>query len=402
MNLRSRSSLKTVISLCVFSIGISLVFAPFTPAKGLGLQGEMRSRSGIGLEIHTSGESTPIRLGSPDGGRGMTLILRRSLRITDPNAAGEFTALDVRTEAEGDAIKVTLSIIYNDLSNQEWRKDKKEKFAGSYLIREGEIVRPVELAQFGIEPFEIKAIDARPAKLKPGEGPRITNSPSLRVDRIEKHMDNYVVWLKNISEKNIVSYTVSSGGGSVQTGAGYTNTPVLVPGATSTETRLSGPEADRSGIEIPFVMFDDGSFEGDSKSALHFLAVAQGVKIQAPSVLKMIEHTLKVDDSDLRAAFVTLESELWVIPEALDKPSAIQFLKTKFPAEDEKSLSALYEVFKGGLYDGRNIALSSLGDTLRVVRQHEERGEYASAVESIRRTLEHLKETFARIVLAPR
>src|SRR6185503_6865282 len=113
-------------------------------------------------------------------------------------------------------------------------------------------------------------------------------------------------------------------------------------------------------------------------------------------------QTLTVDDSDLRTAFVKLEAELWLIPEALDKPSSIQFLKTKFPAEDEKSLSALYEVFKGGLYDARNIALSSLGETLRTVQRLEERSQYASAVESIRRTLEQLKETFEKITSAQR
>lgn len=121
------------------------------------------------------------------------------------------------------------------------------------------------------------------------------------------------------------------------------------------------------------------------------IALALGLSLQ-----------LNVDDSDLRTTFVKLESELWVIPEALDKPTSIQFLKTKFPAEDEKSISALYEDFKGGLYDGRNIALSSLGETLRTVHGHEERGEYASAIESIRRTLERLKETFGKITSSQR
>jgi len=111
---------------------------------------------------------------------------------------------------------------------------------------------------------------------------------------------------------------------------------------------------------------------------------------------------MQVDDSDLRTAFVKLESELWLIPEALDKPSSIQYLKTKFPAEDEKSLSALYEVFKGGLYDGRNIALSSLGETLRTVQPLEERSQYGSAVKTIRKTLEQLKETFGKIISATR
>jgi hypothetical protein len=73
-------------------------------------------------------------------------------------------------------------------------------------------------------------------------------------------------------------------------------------------------------------------------------------------------------------------------------------LKTKFPAEDENSLRALYELFKGGLYDARNIALRSLGETLRTVQPLEEHSQYATAVESIRTTLEQLRKTFEEIM----
>jgi hypothetical protein len=116
----------------------------------------------------------------------------------------------------------------------------------------------------------------------------------------------------------------------------------------------------------------------------------------------MIEQTIKVDDSDLRDAFRKLEADLWIIPEAIDKPSALEFLKTKFPSADEKTRGALYEDLKGGLYDARNIALRSLGETLRSVQELESRSQFATAVESIKRVLEWLKETFDKINSAQR
>jgi len=325
------------------------------------------------------------------------------LKINDPRAAGDLTALHVQCEAEGEDIRVSVSIIYNDISDHEWWKDKKEKVAGSYLIRVGESVRPAELEQFGIEPIEVKVLDARPVVLKPGEGPRITNAASLEVERLERQFDSYRVWLKNKSLKNIVAFTVSSGGGSIRSSSErYTRSgTLLATGATSNEIHLSGPDVETSGIEVRLVVFEDGTFEGDPKLATQYLAKAEGVRIQSPSVARMIERTLEADDSDLRAEFKKLESELWVIPEAMDKATALQFLKTKFPAQDDKALSELYEVFKGGLYDARNIALSSLGDTLRGVQDLEQRSLYASAVESIRRTLERLRETFGKITSAP-
>jgi hypothetical protein len=391
-------------SLANFSIGILLALILIAPAKGSSRQQFRPPRSEIGLEIRLAGESSPpIRLAGP-GNAPMAQIFRRSLKITDPMAAGSFTLLLVQAEVEGDGIRVSLSIIYNDLSDHEWWKHKKETTAGSYLIRAGESIRPAELDQFGIEPFEMKAVDATPVVLKTGEGPRITNSAALEVEKVERNFDFYRVWLKNKSGKNIVAYSISTGKGIMQVGSeGYgRSVSVLEAGATSRELYLHDPEIEVKGLAVLLVVFEDGSFEGDPKLATQYRAKAEGVRIQSPSVLRMIEQILKVDDSDLRAALDKLEAELWIIPEAMYKQPALQFLKTKFPDQDEKALSSLYEVFKGGLYDSRNIALQSLGDTLRIVKDFEERSQFASAVELIRRTLERLKETFGEITSAKR
>jgi hypothetical protein len=363
---------------------------------GLGQQREALPEVMLGIEISLgSKSSSPIRLGGVRGGG--TFIPRQGLTINDSHADTEFTGISLQAEMEGDGIRVSLSVIYNE-------EKGNAKTAGSYLLRTGESIRTSELNQFGIEPFEIRAIDARPVVIKPGQGPRVTNTASLEVEKLERHFDSYHLWLKNKSDKNIVAYQLSTGhtGTRMSGGARGQGGPLLAAGATSSELRIYDQEIEANGIAIRLVVFEDGTFEGDSKLGTEYLAKTEGVKVQSPSVLRRIEQTLTVDDSDLRDAFVKLEAELWLIPEALDKPSSIQFLKTKFPAEDEKSLFALYEVFKGGLYDARNIALSSLGDTLRGVQSHEERGQYASAVETIRRTLERLKETFKQITSAQR
>src|SRR5262249_41842945 len=136
-----------------------------------------QSNPELALEISVPDAMMPrIPVGGRHGGGGSTLILRKSLMITDPNAAGGFTAIDVKAAPEGNAIRVTLSVIYNDVNVQEWWKNKDEKSGGSYLIREGETARASELSQFAIEPFEMKVISAAPVVLKPGEGPRMVNN----------------------------------------------------------------------------------------------------------------------------------------------------------------------------------------------------------------------------------
>ena len=114
-----------------------------------------QSKPELVLEITVSDATSPkIRLGGRYGsGGGASLVLRKSLSITDPNAANGFTAIDVNAMPEGNAIRVTLSVIYNDVNVQEWWRNKDEKPGGSYLIREGEASVASELTKFGIEPF---------------------------------------------------------------------------------------------------------------------------------------------------------------------------------------------------------------------------------------------------------
>jgi len=358
----------------------------------------------LGLEISLPDSKTPrFLLGGRRGNGGATLIRRNSLSITNPSSAGGFTAIDVRAVPEGDGIRVTLSVIYNDISVQEWWKDKNERPGGSYLIHAGQTALASDLAEFGIEPFEMKVVSAAPVVLKSGEGPRITNNTTaLKVERLEKHLTSYSIWLKNISNKDIIVYSVVSGNTGLTSSNIGSREPAIAAGETSEEVVLtSTSDVEQNGVTISFAVFYNGTFEGEAKHAIKFIAKSEGVKAQTPYVLRMVEPTMKVDDSDIRFAFEKLEADLWVIPEALYKPEALQFLKVKFPDQDEKTLLALYEDFKGGLYDARNIALTSIGQTQRTVKEYVERGQYADATESIKHCLNYVKDTLTRIIFAP-
>lgn len=378
------------------------------------------SQPELGLEIILPDSwRSPLKV--VNGGRSMSLIKRQELTINDPNLAADFTAVDVWADGEDNAIRVRLSVIYNDLSNQEWWKDKKEKVAGSLLIREGESARLTALAQFGIEPFEMRAITTKPVVSQPGEVPRIVNNTkSLEVVRLEKSLDRYQMWLKNNSSKNVVAYTISTGNESLSTsGVGYGNirpaiaagatsdeinlhvVKVIAAGAASDERHLYGAKVEEDRITIPIVVFEDGSFEGDIKLAVRFLVNGEGIRIQAPHVLRMVEQTLQVEDAELQTAFDKLEAQLWVIPEAIDKQSAVELLKSKYPSFDDETISGLYEQLKGGLYQARNMALSPIGDIKRRIQEDEQRQESkpaATRASLLRATLTQIKNDFERIV----
>src|SRR5204862_144328 len=146
---------------------------------------------------------------------------------------------------------------------------QREKAAGSYMVREGgAAVRASELEGFGIEPFEMKVMDARPIVLKPGEGPPVTNGSGLQIEKIEKHFNTYQVWLKNKSAKGIVTYKMSYGNGSTTESVlrSYASRAVVLPpGGTSDEVIPIDDEVERTGIKFPLIVYDDGTFEGDPK-----------------------------------------------------------------------------------------------------------------------------------------
>ncbi|MCI0486473.1 MAG: hypothetical protein L0229_07715 [Blastocatellia bacterium] len=351
-----------------------------------------------------------LEIGLPTGARrmsggGMQLILRRSLTVTDPSAAGDFTAIDVWAQKEGRFVRVKLSLIYNDLSNQEWWKDKKDRIVGTYLVSEGRPVIPSELWQYGIEPFELKIISSRPVTLRPGEDFRVVNNTSsLEVVSIEKSFDHCRLTLKNVSDKNIIAYYISSGRSGLGSRAAYAGTGgALIPaGESFPDLYLTCSSIEKDGLTILAVIFDDGTFEGDRKIATDFSAEREGVRLQAPHVLRMIEQALSASDDEMEKAFYKLEADLWQIPEAIDKPSALLLLKTMFPHFADEQLSPLYERLKGGLYEARNMALSPLGDLKRTQEEKSKRADGSGVDEAegkyIRQRLIYIKETFEKMI----
>ena len=349
----------------------------------------------FGLDFVTPGDRYPWMRAQLRVGNNIVIVHRNELIVSDAEKAGDFTAVYVKAELDGDVVKVTLSIIYNDLSDREWVLHKRETPAGFYELHDDESVRPVELSQFGIAPFELKLINAKGRPVKPGEGPRIINkTTSLQVEKVEMHMDGYHLWLRNTSDKSVTAFTMTGRNRGV-TAASEIGHPIIVPGKTH-EVRPGSIPGDE--ITISLALFEDGSFEGDSEQGLRLAANAEGMRIEAPSVLRRIEQVLMIDDGEFTAAFDKLEAELWLISEAIDKQSAIDLLRIEQPSLDDKRLSELYEDLKGGLYDARNLALREMGNDRRNAKNRFKDEDILSTAKYLRETLERVKQSLERIV----
>ena len=305
----------------------------------------------------------------PDRGRDVIPIERGFLKILYLKLVADFSAVALWAEADGNAVRVRLSLVFSDLSDKEWWKDEKEQIVGSVLIREGESASLPDLMLFYIEPFEMRVISPRTVAVQPGKEPKIANhTNSVEVVKLETPQDTslyaYRIVLKNNSKKNAVAYTISTGGDSViLDGVSHINLPpAIAAGGTSYGMYLPANEVKKNGITITVVIFDDGTFEGDTYLAALFLTGEKGVRIQAPSVLRMIEKTFQVKDAELEKAFNKLETELWVIPEAIHKQTAIDRLKSEYPTLEQEMISRLYEELKRGLHGARDSALMQIAN----------------------------------------
>jgi len=134
--------------------------------------------------------------------------------------------------------------------------------------------------------------------------------------------------------------------------------------------------------------------------AMDYRIHREGVKLQAPRILAMVQQALQAPDADLQKAFLKLESDLQIIPEAIDKASALELLKSKFRKLDDAAISAAYDVLRTGLYDARKAALEPLSDAKERIEESERFGKTCYTPETLRRGLlqiqKDLQEAVAR------
>lgn len=170
--------LRTVGLMAALSFGCWLQ-SPVWESVAAFQQSQQAAEEEQAVEIAIPGEHQfkrrmPVRA----GGRFGMLMRRNQCHIIKPEAAGDFTALEVQVDSAVDHIDIRLSLIYNDLSNPQWRVDRKEKVVAAFGVRDGEAVQTLELVQFGIEPLEIRFMTVKPAVLLPGRDFLVNNQTS--------------------------------------------------------------------------------------------------------------------------------------------------------------------------------------------------------------------------------
>jgi len=258
-----------------------------------------------------------------------------------PPDAPPAEAVRVISKVEGDAVRVTVSILSGS------KAFENEQPVGTYLIRETEKITIDDLKHFGIEPFQIKLIRVDPNVpavppiiLKGVESVAVINAMPR-----ETTLPAYRIILRNQSNKNIVALGADVvAEGKVQMSSrprGIDGQPLIPAGKeywlTVMAPKRAQPTADgyvptslpNLEIQIKAAVFDDGTFEGDAETAAVVLGYQAGEKMELPRLIPLLENALNSEDADLGKRLRNLESQVSSVGSDAE-PSTVQRLATRF------------------------------------------------------------------------
>ncbi len=231
------------------------------------------------------------------------------------------------------------------------------------------------------------------------ENPRIINlTKAIEVVEVEKSHNGYRYGyqfsLKNNSDKDIIYLELSSENSGIGSGSkGASREDSLIRSGKIYKEVHSFPvsEVEKYGLTIKMILFSDGTFEGDEKSAAMVLVKSEGSKLQAAKLLPVIEQILNVSDEELPEEFDKLEARLRQMQEPINQLSAIEFLKKKYPTFDEETILELCKKFKDGFNWVNNVAQSHVRETKQQLQKQGESLSTADRIAMLKRALNFIK-----------
>jgi hypothetical protein len=322
----------------IFSIGLMI-----PAAKG---QQDVSPPTRLALEVtFYSGRNPAYQpVPGPDSKpNGAWYALFGRLTSWQPPAGSEkIEAVRIISRVEGDAVSVIVSTLSGTKALE------NEQRVGTYVIRETEKISIDDLKRFGIEPFQIKLIRVNPnvppvppVILKGVESVVVLNSMPK-----ETTLPSYRIILRNQSNKNIVGLGVDVvAGGKIQLTSsprGVDGQPLIPAGKeywlTVAAPNRAQPTSDGyvptspsdQQIEIKAAVFDDGTYEGDAKTAAAVRGYRAGEKMVLPRLIPLLENALNSSNADLTETLKNLETQVSSVETDAD-PQIVQTLTSEFP-----------------------------------------------------------------------
>jgi hypothetical protein len=292
----------------------------------------------LALEVHFYPKEPPAYQATASTSRNGAWYTRfgHIPRWVQPPNTLAVTAVNIRSEMAEDGVRIWVSVFLGQLHEQ-------EKAVASYILRVGEKTTVKDLAQVGVEPFEIAVVRLTPSV---AGAPRfISKASSIEVVTMQPNFStfpSYNVVVRNVSMKSVKALQVRVlQEGRFRNGSmpqGKEGKPLALPAGTyefttrvATRT-MPAPDGYRpvilpdQVIEISTAVFDDDSFEGESDDAVAFLAFQKGRKIQLARVVDLLQKSLDsasttVDSLRAEVAGLEIEADSLAVQELLNSLS---------------------------------------------------------------------------------
>ncbi len=262
-----------------------------------------------------------------------------------PAGALPVTAVDIKTLLTGNDVRVSISVFMGRLHEQ-------EKSVAVYSLREGEKLRVRELAQFGVEPFELALVRVAPAN---AELPQfVSKAPSIELVTIQANLStlpSHRLVLRNVSGKNVRAIMVRTvQNRNIKTSGmrqGKEGNPLIPAGSIAeiTERAITRATASPGGykpvtpenqtIEISTAIFEDGSYEGEADTAARYRSFLKGQKAQLIRVAALFQKASENSESGPRNLLDSLRNDVAQLKTDAD-PADVQELLNEFPAFPKK------------------------------------------------------------------
>ena len=255
-------------------------------------------------------------------------------------------AVDIKPVFTESGIRVSVSVLFGELH-------EKQKSVGVYTLHEGEKIKIQELAQFGVDPFIVSAVNFSPTQLDLPEFFSKANSIDyIGIQPTVSLMPAYRIAVRNLSNKNVRALMVHVlKGGEPQLTflpQGKEGAPLIVIAnafefdarvatrATVTPTGITQVTLPGQVIEVSTAIFEDGSFEGDAEPALIYAATLRGERIQLARVIDLLEKTADDSRSDPATKIETLKTTIAMLSLEAD-PTTAQEVIAEFGQPVRKS-----------------------------------------------------------------
>jgi hypothetical protein len=287
----------------LFSIAGSIQFA-----RGQEITPEQQP-TGKALEVISSGPSKPALIALSAKSNGFWSDFPRFTDWKLPPGEERVQAVSVYAKLVGEKAEVSVSVFRGKRFGE-----TKDQIA-SFVLAEGESAKVSELARFGIEPCLIRMIRVEPSI---ANVPLIVNPVASLVAvvvPIVSTLPTFRLRLTNNSEKAILAmvwHTEARGKRLMSSlPQGKLGRALIGPNAEyqlTVDYDNPDPTAVNMSFIIEAVIYEDGSFEGDSAAASHFLEFVEGRKKALSEILPILRSEANTAAPDLAALITRIDA----------------------------------------------------------------------------------------------